>query len=338
MSKRVTIRDVAKLADVSPMTVSRALKNDSNVKQTTKDKINKAAKELSYKLNFSARHLSGGKNYFIGLLCYQPNSSYVSQFLFGCMRYCGEVGYHLIVEESNGKENISETIALLAEGVDGVIVLPPLSENKQVLIELNKLSIPYVLIGQQIDTKSGAQDAAVAINDYLAALEMTEYIILQGHKKIGFISGDKKQQVSIFRYNGYKDALLKHGIEVDSDLVTEGDFTYKSALMAAEKLLSLKQRPSAIFACNDDMAAAVISMAYKHSLHVPEDISVVGFDDASTATMLWPQLTTVRQPLQDMAVKAIDRLLGNTQSAMIHLPFELVVRDSVSAPAKSFAK
>lgn len=331
MSKKATIQEVAKQAQVSMMTVSRVLNNAPSVKPATRQKIEEAIQTLGYKPNFSARKLSGGRNYFVGVLCYQPNSAYVSQFLFGCMRRCSEIGYHLIVEESAGEEDTKQLIDSIHDDVDGIILLPPVSENPVILKELESRNIPFVQIGPITGDLSPNCVASVAIDDFQAAFELTEFLIQSGHTDIGFITGDLKQQVSTQRLEGYQAALQKHNIAVNNNFIAEGDFNYKSALIAAEKLIKLSHRPSAIFASNDDMAAAVIAIAHKHHLNVPENMSIVGFDDTSTATMVWPQLTTVRQPLKNMAYEAINRLLQNSESTNNPLPFEIVYRESVSS-------
>jgi LacI family transcriptional regulator len=172
---------------------------------------------------------------------------------------------------------------------------------------------------------------------------MTAHLIVHGHTRIGYIKGDPNQTASAHRLQGYRDALAEAGIAFDDKLVRPGYFTYRSGLEAAESLLALADPPTAIFASNDDMASAVVSVAHRRGLDVPRDLSVVGFDDTSASTMVWPELTTVHQPVASMADAAIDILLREirraTNSARVivnHVvPHKLVKRASVAARKKS---
>jgi LacI family transcriptional regulator len=185
--------------------------------------------------------------------------------------------------------------------------------------------------------------SCVRIDDYHAAREMTLHLISLGHTRIAFIKGQPTQTASAQRLAGFEAAMEESGLEVDPALVVQGYFTYKSGLEAAEKLLGRKRIPTAIFASNDDMAAAAISVAHRRALDVPGDLSVVGFDDTPIATTVWPELTTVRQPIAAMAEAAINLLLHKirrpkdrhaTQPVDHLVPYVLVKRDSVAAPRK----
>ncbi|MBC3765498.1 LacI family DNA-binding transcriptional regulator [Neptunicella marina] len=328
MRKNITIQDVAEHAGVSMMTVSRVLNKGGNVKDSTRQKIEQAVQDLGYRPNFAAKNLSSGRKNFIGVLCFEPNSPYVSQFLFGCLRYCSEVGYHLIVEENNADRLLDSKLQALCSGVDGVIVLPPLSEDKSLLERISAFNIPYVCVGQQHMALQDKFHSTVSIDEQQAAADLTSSLIEQGHTRIGFISGDKSQGVTQLRLAGYQQALQQHKLSIQPELIAEGDFSYKSALSATEQLLSLKDKPSAIFASNDEMAAAVMAVVHKHQFAIPKDISVVGFDDTSIATMVWPQLTTVRQPFVEMAKAAIDRISGQNPDAKTLLPSSITCRES----------
>jgi len=186
--------------------------------------------------------------------------------------------------------------------------------------------------------------SCVRIDDFRAAREMTQHLIEQGHTRIAFIKGQPTQTASAQRLAGFESAMEEAGHEVDPALVIQGFFTYKSGLEAAEKLLARKRIPTAIFASNDDMAAAAISVAHRRGLDVPHDLSVVGFDDTPIATTVWPELTTIRQPIAAMAEAAINLLLQRIRrpkdrqmiAPIDHLlPYELVKRDSVAPPPKS---
>ena len=172
---------------------------------------------------------------------------------------------------------------------------------------------------------------------------MTDYLIGLGHRRIGFIRGPLEHGASQERYEGFRDAVAGAGLDFDASLVAEGEFTYRSGLECAETLLGRADRPTAIFASNDDMAVAVIALAHKYNLDVPRDLTVTGFDDTQTATAVWPQLTTVRQPISDMASSAIELLAAELDSragggeakpvSPIEIRSTVIERDSSRPPA-----
>jgi LacI family transcriptional regulator len=182
--------------------------------------------------------------------------------------------------------------------------------------------------------------SSVRIDDFRASQEMTEHLIAVGHQRIGFIRGHPNQTASALRYEGFQAAMTQAGLAIDPGLIHQGYFTYRSGLEATEKLLARKSPPTAIFASNDDMAAAAVSVAHRRHLDVPRDLTVVGFDDATVATTLWPPLTTVRQPVRQMAAVALDRLIRALRSsapaggaAADHvLDHALIQRDSTAPP------
>ena len=335
--KRATITDVAKMAGVSIMTVSRVLNNTTNVTSTTRDKVMDAIDKLNYRPNVSARRPASTQSFFLGLLYNNPSAGYVSKFLLGALKSCRAKGYHLVVDECEGKiVNMLETLESLIDDtkVDGIILLPPISDIPEILETLQNRNVPFVRIAPD---KSLDLSPYVCMDDYSAAFDMTNYLIKHGRQKIGFISGHYNQGVSRLRYQGYLDALTSNGLNVPPEYIEQGFFDYKSGMTAAEKILSLPDRPDAIFASNDDMAAAVIASAHKHGLEVPVDLAVAGFDDTHIATVVWPSLTTIRQPIAEMADSAIDvlsRLAANSTAEVDKqdfrnvLEFELIERES----------
>ena len=227
----------------------------------------------------------------------------------------------------------------LSEGIAGVILPPPLCESKAIAAAFAAEGVPVVALA----TGRAREDVScVRIDDFSAAREMTAHLIAQGHTRIAFIKGQPTQTASAQRQAGFEAAMEEAGHEVDPALVIQGFFSYKSGLEAAEKLLR-KRMPTAIFASNDDMAAAAISVAHRRGLDVPNDLSVVGFDDTPIATTVWPELTTIRQPIAAMAEAAINLLLHKirrpkdrhlNQAADHLVPYVLVKRDSVAPPRK----
>ncbi|MBD1387807.1 LacI family DNA-binding transcriptional regulator [Neiella sp. HB171785] len=336
--KNITIQHVAERAGVSKMTVSRVLNHDSKVSDSTRAKVMAAVQDLNYRPNISARQLAGSKSYFIGLLYDNPSQGYVSQFLLGALKRCRASGYHLVVDECQGelKDKVRITRDFVnSTRVDGVILLPPLCDVPEVLETLKQSGTPFVRIAPDVDLEASPY---VCMDDYQAAYEMTNEIIEAGHRDIGFIIGHPNQGASRLRYQGFLDALRSNRINFPPEYIEQGYFTYKSGLQAATKLLGLANRPTAIFASNDDMAAAVTSAAHIHGLSVPDDVSVVGFDDVELASTLWPPLTTIRQPIAEMAEAAIELIRSGKlnderskrRASNRHvIDFELIRRESL---------
>lgn len=337
--KRATIQDVAKLAGVSSMTVSRVLNNEAKVSEARKEKVLSAVRELNYRPNVSARRLASSKSFFLGLLYYDLNASYVSKFLLSALKQCRSSGHHLVVDEvdddiEKSLDSIRDLINITQ--VDGMVLLPPVSDQADVLALLKEHNVPFVRIAPDFDLTSSPY---ICIDDYQAAFDVTESLIKQGHRKIAHIIGNPNQGASRLRYQGYLDALRSNGLTVPPEYIEQGLFTYKSGLDCAEKLLQLEDKPSAIFAANDEMAAAVVSVAHLNGLMVPEGLSVVGFDDAQLATTISPHLSTVRQPISEMAETAIDILASGKFNDMSKakvsdyrhiLDFELIHRESTA--------
>ncbi|WP_394172687.1 LacI family DNA-binding transcriptional regulator [Thalassotalea litorea] len=337
IKKRTRIQDVAAQAKVSMMTVSRVLNQDAKVSDKTREKVMKVVKELNYRPNVSARRLASSKSFFLGLLYDNPSGSYTSQFLLSALKSCRAKGYHLIVDEcSDYNQKTLDSIKELIEvsRVDGLILLPPICDNEEIVQVIIDANLPFIRIAP--DTNLTASPF-ICMDDYQASFEVTNRLIEQGHRKIGFIIGHPDQGVSRLRYQGYLDALRSHRINVPPEYIEQGRFDYKSGLDAAMNILSLEDKPTAIFASNDDMAAAVLSAANRFKLDVPKKLSVVGFDDTQLASTIWPHLTTVRQPINEMAALAIDLLssgkfadlsLANKAQFRHVLDFAIIERDS----------
>ncbi|OLF81120.1 transcriptional regulator [Maricaulis sp. W15] len=334
-----TIKDVANAAGVSAMTVSRVLNAEPNVRPATRERVQSAILELNYRPNLSARNLARANAYFIGLLYDNPSAGYISELLIGALNRCRSSGYHLVLESCGAAdEDWTSQIAdmLRTSNFDGVIMPPPVCDHPDVLDAVAEAGIPYVRIAPDTDIDRAP---CILTDDRAAARRMTEYLIGLGHTRIGFILGPTEHGASRERHAGFLEGLAAHGIESDPALIAAGAFTYKSGLEAADVLLSLEQRPTAIFASNDDMAVAVIALAHKHALDVPRDLTVVGFDDTQTATAIWPQLTTVRQPISDMSSAAVELLASHLNGdenavARCEIRSEIVIRDSSTGPAR----
>lgn len=338
-----TIKDVAQHAGVSAMTVSRVLNAEPNVRPETRERVQDAIRDLNYRPNLSARSLARANTYFVGLLYDNPSAGYISELLIGALNRCRKAGYHLMVESCGSADQDWEgSIAemLRTSNFDGIIIPPPVCDNPVVLETVEAAGLPYVRISPDVDLERAPR---IVTDDRAAARRMTEYLLELGHRRIGFIEGPEGHGASRERLAGFREALAAASLTPDPDLIVPGEFTYRSGLEAAERLLSLPERPTAIFASNDDMAVAVIALAHRFNLDIPRDLTVAGFDDTHTATAIWPQLTTVRQPISDMAAEAVELLAerldaqrGGSEEAAggwREIRSEIIVRDSSAPPA-----
>ena len=337
--QHVTIKQVASLAGVSQMTVSRVVNGQGLVKESTRLKVQKAIDELNYRPNLNARRLASGKALFIGLVYHNPSPGYLTKILVGGLSACRENGHHLVLEDLGQHMPFEEpkktAEALARTGLDGVIVTPPLSDVTEFVDTLDQLKLPVIRIAvRDIETDK----LHVSMDDEAAVTEIVNHIISRGHKNIAFIRGPENHPSTHHRFAGYKGAMKENGLDIVTDYIVDGDFTYKSGLYAALALLNLPKPPTAIYASNDDMAAGAVTAAYMRGMTVPKDLSVAGFDDTEIATNIWPQLTTIRQPISDMSARAVKLL-----AAQIHgeedakplkaiLDFELIERDSIGPP------
>jgi len=337
----VTIEDVARAAGVSAMTVSRVINKEPNVRDETRQNVLETIERMNYSPNTAARNLAAGEATHIGLLYSNPSAAYLSQFLVGALEAARESGCHLVIEacSSTSEAEQREVARRFAQAdAEGVILPPPLSESVPILSELEAAGTPIVTVAMgQLHPNA----LNVRIDDYAAAKEMTEYLIGLGHKRIGLIRGHPDQIASAERERGFLAAVTEAGLRKSDIAVVQGYFTFRSGLEAAEKLLGRSNPPTAIFASNDDMAAAVVSVAHRRGLDVPRDLSVAGFDDTAPATTVWPELTTIRQPVSAMAAAALNLVLADLKirrrvrsgsSQEVILDHELVIRESSGPP------
>jgi len=333
----VTIQEVADLAKVSPKTVSRVINNEPRVRSDTRARILEAIERLNYRPNLNARGLASNRSFLIGLFCEKPG-----EFQAGAVARCRESSLHLMVEpwDVTNPDIDKQIDTLLGQlRLEGAILLPPLSDHPLVLNKLQEASIPIVRIAPKQHLSA---TPSIGIDDYAAARQITAHLAGLGHRRIGFILGRPEHGATEQRYLGFVDEMRAQQIPVDSDLVQTGNFDFGDGLICAERMLRSTSPPTAIFASNDDMAAAAVSMARKFGLDLPGQLSVAGFDDAPVASMIWPELTTVRQPVAEMARIAADLIIqfeprrnGWPDRIPRHLlEHELVIRNSTARPAR----
>lgn len=330
-----TIYEVARLAGVSIKTVSRVMNGEQKVSAETRRRVIAAVKDLDYRPNVLARALAGSRSYLVGLYFDNPSLEYVSRVERGAMAACRQAGFHLVVEELRGSgPSVAERVRQLqaAIAMDGVVLTPPLCDRADLLEALEAGGVPYVRIAPALHLERGDY---IYLDDRRAAQEMTAYLQALGHRRIAFIAGPADHLAAVQRRDGYLDAMRAAGL-LDHVRLAEGAFTFRSGLIAAAKLLET-ERPTAIFAANDDMALGVIMAAHQLHISVPAELSVVGFDDSPSAQVVWPQLTTVRQPVTEMGQAAVELLIGPRADPAAkpmarRLDFAIIERES-SGPA-----
>jgi len=335
----VTIQQVADLAQVSSKTVSRVLNEEPAVREVTRTRILKAIEQLDYRPNLNARGLAGDRSFLIGLFCDKPGD-YLSEFQAGAVQRCRESAFHLMVEPWDGASpDVGRQVNTLLRQLrlEGVILLPPLSDHPLILSKLAEAAIPSVRIAPKREPNDSP---SVGIDDRTAARRMTAHLLDLGHRAIGFIRGRPEHGATEQRYLGFTDEMRARGVAVKSQWVQTGNFVFADGLECAERMLRGPGRPTAVFASNDDMAAAVICAARQRGLDLPRQLSVVGFDDAPVATMVWPQLTTIRQPVREMARAATELIIRHSPRRhgwpqpipRQQLNFELILRNSTAPP------
>ena len=322
------------------MTVSRVINGESNVRPATREAVNEAINALRYAPNPAARSLAGASNTRIGLLYSNPSASFLSELLIGSLDQASRLDVQVVIERCETDEHeLAAVRHLISGGIQGVILPPPLCEAQPVLDLLAEAGVPAVMVA----TACPADDAlAIRIDDREAALTMVRHIVSLDHRRIGFISGAATLSASRRRQEGYAAALAEAGLPLDEDLIASGLYTYRSGLDAAEELLDRTDPPTAIFASNDDMAAATVAAAHRRGLDVPGDLTVCGFDDTTLATTVWPELTTIRQPIAAMAREAVDLLVSAVRRQNLPpigerhrvVDFALIRRQSDAAPRR----
>lgn len=344
-SGRPTIHDVALKADVSHTTVSRVINGRNGVADKTRLAVASAIKVLGYSPNLAAQSLSNGQGPVVGLCYSNPTDAYFAEILLGCFTQANLSRCQLVLKRVDAAAvKRDDATSLMEKGVEGVILTPPLSNSNHVLQAVASAGIPAILV---TSGRPATGFSAVSIDDRKAAREMTQHLLELGHRRIGFIAGHPSHSASEQRYLGFTDAMEGAGLPVQADQVAQSVCTYQSGLEAAEYLLTNGFKPTAIFACNEEMALAAIASSFREGFDVPGDISVAGFDDTPMASTVIPSLTAVRRPLAEMAREAVRLLveqLGAERAGRSWLPaqvvmeFSIVKRASTGAPSAKAGK
>lgn len=301
-------------------------------------KVKEAAAALDYHPNLAAQSLIARRSFLIGLTYERPSPSYVVELQNGALGRLENERYRLVVLPFNHVASRPEELGklLLRAGLDGVLLAPPACDQPLLLDMIERQKLPYARITPHSDLDRGL---VVAMDEVAAGHTVAAHILSLGHRRIGVILGDPSHAASRGRMEGYRQAFSEAGVRIDESLVGTGDFTHDVGYQVARTLLDRPLRPTAILAQNDDMAVAAIAAARDLGVSVPDQLSVAGFDNSEVSRTAWPQLTTVHQPVREMAWDAADRLiaeLDGTGSAAalqrrdhVH---ELLVRASTAAP------
>lgn len=334
MNERATIKDVAAKAGVAVKTVSRVLNGHPYVSVDTRERVESAMKALDFRPSVAARILSGAKSNQVALIYDNHSPYYMFQIQRGCWDKCHERGIRLLAQPVDVDDpNVGEQVrGLVTEThVDGIILSSPVTDCEPVLQMLDQLDIPFVRISPGTNH---ALTSSVFMDDAQAADDMTAHLINAGHRRIGFIKGHKSHMASEERLFGYRRALDRAGISFEPGLVCDGEFDFDSGVSAAHVLLDLPQPPTAIFAANDDMAAGVLAVAHDRGIEVPDELSVAGFDDTTLSRTVWPPLTTIHQPMAELARTAAEILITGGEITHRRLPHQLIERATVAPPRR----
>lgn len=342
----VTIEDVAKAAGVSRQTVSRVINGSPNVRNNVRERIEAVVEELGYVPNLSARRMGGARSFLIIAINDRARTlenwkagrgnDWVDQMLYGGMTECERQGYHFAFElidtaaEAAARE-LAKIIGALRP--DGVILTPPHSENPALVALLDKQGIPCARIGYHGD----AAHIEVYMNESHAAWEVTNRLLDLGHKRLGFIAGSPTYGASVARIEGFRRAIAEAGLPEEAGFVRNGDFSFETAARVVADVFAEDPRPTAIIADNDEMAFAVLHVADRMKMRVPDKLSVVCFEDTPGVRFSVPPLSAIRQPTALLFEKACQRLIasagGENAAGGFVLPFEFVERAS-TGPAQ----
>ncbi|HET7931080.1 MAG TPA: LacI family DNA-binding transcriptional regulator [Rhodanobacteraceae bacterium] len=333
----VTLDDVALQAGVSAKTVSRVVNGERSVSQQTRQRVLRAIELLDYRPNLLARGLSGAHAYTIGLVYDNPNAYYIISMQQGALTACDAMNFGLQFRPCNSRApDLAEQLRdyVLRSRLSGLVLTTPVSERMPALRKLTDFGIPFVRI-LSAARDPGDDSPCVFVDDRDAAFAITSHLLQLGHVRIGFLQGGKHHHASGERLRGYKDALQHYGVPLHKDLMIEGDYVFDDGFRGARRLFDRAEPPTAIFGCNDEIAAGALAAAQAAGLHVPYDVSIAGFEDSPFSRHSWPPLTTARQRADVIVEHAtrmlIARIRGETVANEGFSP-ELVVRGSTAPP------
>jgi DNA-binding LacI/PurR family transcriptional regulator len=325
-----TIRDIAERAHVSAMTVSRVLKKSGYVSVEKCRRIEEIIKEMDYRPNRVARTLASNKSEIIVAVVPDIENAFFTEMVKGTQEIAAANNYNIILCDSRGlieKEKADSNFAI-EHMADGLLLFCPRAED-EFLSSMAK-RIPLVVVDRKVDDPSVDQ---VYLDNKEGARMAVGYLIAQGHRRIGLMEGPSNVLANQRRKIGYREELKNNGIALDSNLIVDGLFSFDGGVAALDKYLLLKKRPTAVFSTNDWMALGMIQRAHERNIRIPEDISIIGFDDITLSRLINPALTTIRHPKVEMGQVAAYMLLTKLEEDVIvpklKLENELIIRNSV---------
>jgi LacI family transcriptional regulator len=334
----ITINDVAQAAGVSVRTASRVLNQSPKVNAETRARVQEVIRSLNFIPNLRARALASNRSFMLGFVHDDPNAEIADQVQKGIFTECAQFGYELLVHpvDHRSPHVIEDVMSFVRRtGVDGLIVIAPVSDNEALARALADLGVPVAAVNA---VALDFQKNRIVSREREACGDIARHFIELGHREIGVISGPLVQTAARERQVGFNAALADAGIELRPENVFEGDWTFESGLACARRLLASPHRPTAVYAGNDRMAAALMKVAIQSGLRVPQDLSVVGFDDSYFARMLTPALTTITRPFAQMGEGAAHFLLTQLRVAPADEPLlrfydlNLTKRESTAPP------
>ena len=333
--------DVAKLANVSFMTVSRVINGKENVKEETRQKVLKAIEQLGYYPNAAARALNNNKSDGIGIIIphaeFMTVAPYFLDLITSLEHHIDKMGYHLVFKLPASMKSEADYSKLYMERkVDGVIVLAP-SVDQWLLKKLTKDNVPSVVVyGRDDELDINYIDA----DNHNGAKDVINYLVGLGHKRIGMVTGSTTLICGRDRISGYLEAIEENEIEIDRRLIYYGDWQPESGKRAFNYFFGLKDPPTAIFCANDHMALGIMYAAKQNNLNIPRDLSIFGYNDITYSAFLTPPLCTIKQPLNEIGERAVDILIKTIvdptrPKEKIMMKPEFIERESCAAPRKN---
>ncbi|KQM86099.1 LacI family transcriptional regulator [Sphingomonas sp. Leaf23] len=344
-ARKPTIDDVARLSGVARATVSRVLNDGPNVSARSRTRVLEAVATLGYQVNLQARYLAGGGNRSVLLILAsdtesEPNSYYQSALEIGALRVCMQTGMELVTHSlQQTRDDVEARLIELVEDsrCSGVILTPPFSDRMTLIAGLRRIGAFVVRISPATAEDGGMP--GIGMDDEAAGFAMARHLIALGHRRFGFIQGRAEHLSAEQRYRGALRALDEAGLAPSAMRAERGNFTFKSGVDLLPKMVALADRPTAIICANDDTAVGALFAAHRAGIDVPGDLSIASFDDTPVSALVWPPLTTVHQPIQEMSARAVQIIAEALSGAAPvaagaeRLPFSIVERGSVAAPA-----
>lgn len=331
----VTINDVARLSGVSKKTVSRVINRSLALSAATREKVEWVIAETGYVPNPQARALALKRNFLIAQIDDGRDLATRQTIESAMIAQLADGDYALVIcALPPGSDGVIALRSFLQKHrPTGVLLTPPCSQDEGLVRQCEEAKCRTVRIGA---IATGGHGDWLLTSERRAVADCVDRLIAQGHSRIGFVSGPEDSRCAQQRELGYLDAMAEHELDRGASLIVGGDFSFLSGIEAGFLLLEVSPRPTAIIACNDDMAAGVMHAAHSAGIAIPGAVSVIGFGDAPFATRVWPQLTSIRPPLEKMARQAAMQLAGTAESALDRLEFapELIERAS-SLPAQA---